>query len=98
MIKKKKAKKEQYSVIFTSETDARKKSACFNVKRRTIVAAAAVVISLVLGCAAVVAVSIYQVSLNFTRAQNLKHEINDQAQTIDSYESELEFLQDVLED
>jgi cell division protein FtsL len=99
MIKrKKKAKKEQYSVIFTSETDARKKSASFTVKRRTIVAAMAVIISLVLGCVAVVAVSIYHVSLNLTRTQGLKYEIDDQAKAMSSYESELDFLQDALGD
>ncbi len=99
MIKrKKKARKEQYSVIFTSETDARKKSASFTVKRRTIVAAVAVLIIMVLGCTAVVAVSIYHVSLNLSKTQDLKYEIEDQAKAISSYEGELDFFQDVPDD
>lgn len=99
MIKrKKKTKKEQYSVIFTSETDARKKSAAFTVKRRTIIAAAAVITAVVLGCAAIVAVSVYDISGYFTRSQNLKDEIDGQAKAISSFESELDFMQDVLGD
>lgn len=81
-----------------SETDARKKSAGFTVKRRTIIAAITALAAIVLACVAVVIISVYNVSLYFSRSQDLRNEIDGQAKTITSYESELDFLKDSLGD
>jgi hypothetical protein len=92
MERKKPGRPELYSVIISSETDARKKPAAFNVRHRTIVIAAVGVLLVVAISAGLTVMSIFQASDYSERIEALRTQVDIQSSIIDMYSDNIEGL------
>jgi uncharacterized protein HemX len=98
MERKKPSRPEQYRVIISSETDARKEPAAFNIKHRTAVIAAAGVLLVVVISAGLTVMSIFQASYYSQRIEMLKTQVDVQSSILDMYSNEIESMQTGLND
>ncbi len=96
MERKKPGRAEQYRVIISSETDARKRPASFNIKQKTAIIAAAAVLLVVVISAGLTVMSILQASYYSERIQVLKTQVDMQSSVIDMYTGEIESMQTKL--
>jgi cell division septal protein FtsQ len=89
--------KEHYSVIIASETDARKKTLGFVIKRRTVRLLAAAGILVVAAFAVLITLSVFQASYFSAKADELKSKVLIQSSLLDTYSDEIDSLGSELE-
>lgn len=92
MERKRPGKPEQYNVIISSETDARKRPAAFKVKQRTLVAAVIGLILVVAISAGLTVMSIFQASEYYRKVQTLKNQADMHSSILDAYSGEIDAL------
>jgi cell wall-associated NlpC family hydrolase len=80
-------KREKYSIIIASETDARKRSASLSLTRRTLIVGLSAVIFIVFVCAGTAVFSACRISDYSLQIENLKKQIEEQSALSDSYNS-----------
>lgn len=87
-MRSKKLGKEKYSIIITSETDARKKPRSFSLTRRALIFAVSAIFLLIFACSVGTVFSIVQANKYSERAEALKRQVDDKSGLVAAYKTE----------
>ncbi len=89
---------ENFQVIITSGTDARKKPVCFNIRKRTLVIIIAVFFLSIAASLIISATAFMQISDSRKQIQDLTQKMENQSKLLDEYAGETASLQKSLQD